>query len=52
MPLEDLCTEVITAMSPESRRESDTVIPYAAMPQLLDDDIALLLARTRGPARG
>ncbi|MFE4171497.1 SpoIIE family protein phosphatase [Streptomyces sp. NPDC056909] len=52
VPLEDLCTEVITAMSLKPRRTSGAVIPDAAMPELLDDDIALLLARTRGPSRG
>ncbi|MFJ2645283.1 SpoIIE family protein phosphatase [Streptomyces sp. NPDC087420] len=51
IPLKDLCTEVITAMSPKPHRESDSVIPDAAMRELLDDDIALLLARTRSPAR-
>ncbi|MFD3524227.1 SpoIIE family protein phosphatase [Streptomyces sp. NPDC058653] len=43
MPLDALCTEVIRSMSVTPRR---TGLPEAAMPQLLDDDIALLLART------
>ncbi|MEU3188271.1 SpoIIE family protein phosphatase [Streptomyces sp. NPDC006923] len=49
VPLECLCTEVITAMTMKPRSESETVLPDAVLSEASEDDVALLLARTRGP---
>ncbi|WP_066956281.1 SpoIIE family protein phosphatase [Streptomyces lushanensis] len=52
LPLEELCSEVIAAMTRNPRRASGAALPDAVMPQPSPDDIALLLARTHGLESG
>ncbi|MFD8968903.1 SpoIIE family protein phosphatase [Streptomyces sp. NPDC059568] len=52
VPLEELCSEVIAAMTRTPRRESGVALPDSVMPQPSHDDIALLLARTHGHGHG
>ncbi|WP_279592877.1 SpoIIE family protein phosphatase [Streptomyces liangshanensis] len=50
IPLEDLCEHVTKTMSSKPRQSPDAAYRDVRTPPPLDDDIALLLARPRGPS--